>query len=150
MDVTTPAGPLVAAGALFRDAGGRVMLVRPHYNPAWDIPGGMVEPGETPSEACVREVAEELGLEIAVGQALVVDWAPHPEQGDRLLFVFDGGTLTEAQHKAIHYADGEIINHEYVSMSDLDNYTAPRLSRRLRAIRPGETRYLEHGTDPHA
>jgi len=49
---------LVAAGALFRDAGGRLFLVKPHYQPDWDIPGGMVEPGETPSEACAREVAE--------------------------------------------------------------------------------------------
>ena len=52
---------LVAAGALFRDAGGRVLLVKPHYKAGWEIPGGMVEPGETPSEACAREVTEELG-----------------------------------------------------------------------------------------
>ena len=34
---------LVAAGALFRDAGGRIMLVKPHYKPQWDIPGGIVD-----------------------------------------------------------------------------------------------------------
>jgi len=136
---------LVAAGALFRDAGGRVLLVKPHYKPGWEIPGGRVEPGETPAEACAREVAEELGLTITVGPALVVDWAPHPVDGDKLLFVFDADPLTDAQHEAIHFADGEITKWEYVALADLADYVVPRLARRLRAATPGEIRYLEHG-----
>jgi len=143
--VTTPGGPIVAAGALFRDAGGRIMLVRPHYKETWDIPGGMVEPGETPSEACTREVAEELGLTVTVGQALVVDWAPHPTQGDKLLFVFDGGHLGNNQLDTIRFVDGEIIDWKWVAPADLDEFTVDRLARRLRAARLGETRYLEHG-----
>jgi 8-oxo-dGTP diphosphatase len=137
--------PLVAAGALFRDAAGRIMLVRPHYKDTWDIPGGMVEEGETPSEACAREVREELGLVAPVGQALVVDWAPHPEQGDKLLFVFDGGVLTDTQVAAIEFVDGEILEFRYVATAELDDYTVDRLARRLRAAVPGETRYLENG-----
>ena len=136
---------LVAAGALFRDAGGRVLLVKPHYKAGWEIPGGMVEPGETPSEACAREVTEELGLTITVGPALVVDWAPHPTQGDKLLFVFDTPPLTDEEEAKIHFADGEITAWEYVSPAALDDYVVPRLARRLRAAVPGETRYLEHG-----
>jgi 8-oxo-dGTP pyrophosphatase MutT (NUDIX family) len=136
---------LVAAGALFRDAGGRILLVRPRYKPEWDIPGGMVEPGETPSEACAREVAEELGLTITVGQALVVDWAPHPVQGDKLLFVFDGGRLSDAELAAIEFVDGEILEWGWVEPARLEEYTVPRLARRLLAAVPDEIRYLENG-----
>jgi len=136
---------LVAAGALFRDAGGRVLLVKPHYKPDWEIPGGRVEPGETPAEACAREVAEELGLTIAIGPALVVDWAPHPTEGDKLRFVFDVDPLTDAQQESIHFPDGEITKWEYVAAADLDDYVVPRLARRLRAAKPGEIHYLENG-----
>ena len=49
-----------AAGALFVDERGRVMLVEPTYKPMWEIPGGVIESGETPSAACAREIDEEL------------------------------------------------------------------------------------------
>ena len=70
------AKPRVAAGALFFDEQDNVLLVKPTYKDGWDIPGGYVEPGETPIEACQREVKEELGLELPVRRLLVVDWAP--------------------------------------------------------------------------
>ena len=59
--------PVVGA-AIIRD--GRVLAARRTF-PAeaagrWEFPGGKVEPGETPDEALVREIAEELGCAIAV------------------------------------------------------------------------------------
>src|SRR6266545_4601620 len=87
------ATPRMAAGVLFRDAAGRVLLVKPSYKAGWDIPGGYVEPGESPKQAARREVLEELGIEVPIGRLLVVDWAPHPDEGDKVLFIFDGGRL---------------------------------------------------------
>src|ERR1700691_3978569 len=58
---------LVAAVALI-DADGRVLLAeRPegkHLAGLWEFPGGKVQPGETPEAALVRELAEELGIDV--------------------------------------------------------------------------------------
>jgi 8-oxo-dGTP pyrophosphatase MutT (NUDIX family) len=141
----------MAAGALFVDAAGRVLLVRPTYKPHWDIPGGYVEPGESPRAACVREIREELGIAPTVGAHLVVDWAPADDEGDKILFIFDGGTLSDVEVAGITPAADELAEVRYVDPADLDQYLAGRLSRRIRtaleAKRIGRAAYAEHGDD---
>src|SRR5438067_1501989 len=102
------ARPLVAAGALFTDAAGRILMVRPTYKDYWDIPGGYVEPGESPRAACIREVREELGLTVEVGSLLVVDWAPAEGEGDKILYVFHAGAMKAEQLATLVFSDGEI------------------------------------------
>jgi 8-oxo-dGTP diphosphatase len=73
-EVGTPAGrsqPLVACvGAVVHDADGRLLLVRRGRDPhrgRWSLPGGRVEPGESPEQAVEREVREETGLAVLAG-----------------------------------------------------------------------------------
>ncbi|MET8121387.1 NUDIX hydrolase [Micromonospora sp. NPDC005291] len=151
-NVRPQATPKVAAGALFVDEQERMMLVRPTYKAHWDIPGGYVEQGESPLQACAREVYEELGLRVAIGALLTVDWAPRPDEGDKMLFVFDGGMLTSDQLASVAFRDGEIAEWAFVEDRQLDELTIPRLARRLRASmharREARTAYLEEGVLP--
>jgi acetyl-CoA carboxylase carboxyl transferase subunit beta len=65
--------PVAAAGAVIRDRTGRLLVVRRRNPPAagsWSLPGGRVEPGETPAQAAAREVHEETGLTVAIGEQL--------------------------------------------------------------------------------
>jgi 8-oxo-dGTP diphosphatase len=149
--VTTPSGtgrPVVAAGVLFVDSESRVLMVRPTYKEHWEIPGGFVEPGESPYRACVREVEEELGVRPPVGGLLSVDWAPD-DGGDKLLFVFDGGRLDPPTLAAIRFGDGEIDRFAFVPAASLGDVTVERLARRiresLRARSAGAAAYLEAG-----
>lgn len=133
------------------DDAGRVLLVEPNYKDYWEIPGGLIEVGETPSQACAREITEELGLTRAPGRLLVVDWAPHPRWGDRVLFVFDGGTLSQADIAGIRLQPEELDSYEFLNPPDALDRLIPRLRRRvdaaLRARAENRTLYLEHGVE---
>lgn len=143
------ARPRVAAGVLFFDDADRVLVVRPSYKPGWDIPGGYVEPGESPKQACVREVKEELGITPPIGGLLVVDWAPHPHEGDKMLFIFDGGVLAAEHQSGIRPDLGEIAEWRFEAADSFEELMPARLSRRLstamNARRDGHGAYAEHG-----
>jgi len=141
------ATPRVAAGALFVD-GSRVLLVRKTYGNRWDIPGGYVDRGESPTQACEREIREELGLGRSVTRVLVHDWAPSEKEGDKLLYVFDCGALG-ADEQRIQLEENELDRWAWAEVAELSEYVIPRLARRLtqahRAWSEGQTLYLEHG-----
>src|SRR5690349_8448493 len=86
----------MGAGALFFNAASELLLVKPTYRDYWSIPGGVVEDGESPRQGCMREVREEIGLDVRLGPLLVVDYtsrATSPREA--LQFLFHGGTLDD-------------------------------------------------------
>jgi 8-oxo-dGTP diphosphatase len=139
----------VAAGVLFFDDAGRILLVQPTYKDHWDIPGGYVETAETPAHAAAREIREELGIETPVGTLLVADWAPHPDEGDKLLLIFDGGTLTADQINRIRLQADELASYAFRDPAETVTLLIPRLGRRVAAAidahQTGRTTYLECG-----
>jgi 8-oxo-dGTP diphosphatase len=139
------ATPRVAAAVLITDERGDVLLVKPTYKEGWDLPGGYVEPGESPLAAVHREIGEELGLDWPVGALLVVDWAPHPAEGDKLLFIFDGGSVSAMP--PMTFQSDEISESKFWPLSDSESVLPPRLYRRVAAAacRDPATTYLEHG-----
>ncbi|WP_031554403.1 (deoxy)nucleoside triphosphate pyrophosphohydrolase [Parvularcula oceani] len=81
---------IVAAVALV-DRDGRVLLSqRPEGKPLagmWEFPGGKVEEGETPEEALVRELAEEIGIETQASCLAPVTFASEPQDEVHLLML---------------------------------------------------------------
>ncbi|MFJ2110831.1 MULTISPECIES: NUDIX domain-containing protein [unclassified Streptomyces] len=148
-DYETVAQPRTAAGVLFFDEAGGVLLVKPTYKPGWEIPGGYLHPGETPSEGAAREVKEEIGITLPIGRLLVADWAPHPTEGDKLLFVFDGGILAADQRAQIVLDGVEVDQFAFHQGDQIDGLLIPRLARRVHAAIGARARsattYLENG-----
>jgi 8-oxo-dGTP diphosphatase len=149
----------MAAGTIvLRDD--RVLMVRPTYKGHWDVPGGYLEPGESPLAACRREVLEELGLDAGPLTLASIDWAPETPEApgseapeERLLFLFAAPALAAVDPAALGFPDGELSAARFVRLAELPGYTVPRLARRLaataRALATGSAPvYLEHGHPP--
>lgn len=122
----------MAAGALFRDEAGRILLVKPAYKDGWDLPGGVVEENEPPKAACRREVLEELGLELAIGRLLVVDYNTATDlRTESLMFIFDGGVLSPETVARIRLPEAELTEYRFFTLAELPEAMSPRLRRRV-------------------
>lgn len=140
----------VSADVLLRDKHGRILLVDPEYKPDWDMPGGMAEANEPPKRAVERELKEELDLDIQVGRLLCVDWvSPHGPWDDLLVFIFDGGELSDEQIAGLKLHDEELNAFEFCSSEQAAKRLRPYVWRRvavaLEALNGGKMRYLQDG-----
>lgn len=138
----------IGSGVLLRDRDGNVLLVEPTYKIDWEIPGGLVENGESPREAAHRECLEELGSEVAVGQLLCVHYCQGsvvPDDG--VMFVFDGGTTT-VRAEDFELPPAELKSARFVPIDRLGAHLVPKMEQRMLAaidaVADGQTVYLEH------
>lgn len=147
----------VAAGALLRDGDGRILLVEPVYKPTWELPGGVVEADEPPLDACRRELLEELGLAPEIGRLLVVDWVPRRGPWhDGVMFVFDGGVLSDAQLAGVRLPADELRAVHRTTLPEAAPHLLPLLARRIAAALDvvddplAPPQYLHEGRVPDA
>ncbi len=140
----------MAAGVLFRDVRGRVLLVEPSYKPNWEIPGGAVEADESPWATATRELTEELGWDRLPGRLLLVDYVrPQDSRPEGMVFVFDGGVLEETDVVSMAFADGEILSAGFHTLIEMREKVKPlladRLDAALDAVEQGVTLLCEQG-----
>lgn len=123
---TRPSPMHVMAGALI-DAGGRVLLAqRPpgkHLAGAWEFPGGKLEPGESPLQGLVRELREELGVEIDPASAVPLTQVPW-SYGDRQLLLDTWcvtrweGVPASLDNQALRWAEPALVDPEALAPAD--------------------------------
>jgi 8-oxo-dGTP pyrophosphatase MutT (NUDIX family) len=118
-------------------------MVRTNYKEHWDIPGGMVEIGETPSEAAARECKEELGILVEPGRLLVCETVLL--KGGRLLnaYIFQ----KDSQEYDIQVDGEEVLEYAWLERKERykNTVTAPifrnRLEKAIQAFIKNETYY---------
>jgi 8-oxo-dGTP pyrophosphatase MutT (NUDIX family) len=111
-----------------RDEAGRVLLGR-HSEGAWVLPGGAVEPGETPADAAVREAWQEAGLLVRLSALVGVfggpDFVVAYANGDRTSYVM---TVFEARSESGHLrADGkELLEVRFMTAAECERLPGAR------------------------
>ena len=116
----------VSAALIFRD--GKLLITRRHADThlggLWEFPGGKREPGESFAQCLVREIREELGVTIAVGERFESVTHPYPEKTVRLEFFvcrLPGGEPEPLGCDALRW----------VARSELADYEFPAADARL-------------------
>jgi 8-oxo-dGTP diphosphatase len=120
------------AGGIVLDDAGRILLIERGQPPSagtWSVPGGRCEPGEPAPQTCVREVAEETGLEVEI-----VRWVGRVERAapGGAVYVIDD-YLCRARGGVLRAGD-DAADVRWVSRADLDDLPlAPGLFDALEA-----------------
>ncbi len=148
-----PAIP-VSAGALVFDHSGRLLVLKPTYKSGWTIPGGVMEAdGETPWQACRREVREETALDVKCSRLVCMDFRrPRAGTAGGIRYLFDCGHVPDSQVAAIEVQAEEISEYRFVPVAEALSLLRKPIRRRVRAVRTraGKPRgrgiaYLEDG-----
>jgi ADP-ribose pyrophosphatase YjhB (NUDIX family) len=137
-----------SSGALIFDERRRLLIVNPTYKAHWTIPGGIMEAdGETPWEACRREVHEEVGLDVRSGRLAAVDFLrPRPSKPGGMRFLFDCGVLPVDALDGITLQQAELSEHRFVKPARALEMLSGPLRRRVgAALGAQECVYLEDG-----
>jgi ADP-ribose pyrophosphatase YjhB (NUDIX family) len=144
-ELDLPAIP-VSAGALVFDGAGRLLILKPTYKTGWTIPGGVMEAdGETPWEACRREVREECGIDLRAGRLACMDFRrPRPGRRGGIRYLFDCGVVSEEVLAGVVVQPEEVSEYRLASLGDALGLLRKPIRRRVRAATAG-VGYLENG-----
>ena len=136
----------VISQALIRDPDDRVLLCELTYKAEWDLPGGVVEPLESPATGLARELREELGLDVGLGDLLTVNWLPAWRGwDDACVFVFDGGRLEAGSVDEMDLQPAEIRAVNWCTPAQVSAHATAATIRLLDALASRRDNYLEDG-----
>lgn len=142
----------MGVGVVFFNHKDELLIVKPTYKDHWVIPGGVIETNESPLQAGIREVMEEINIKMEHSIFLSVDyWAntQEPWKGEALQFVFYGGRLTTKRAAEIKLPTDELSEFRFLRPEQAFPLMSEGLSRRLKkslaALHNNLSVYLEEG-----
>jgi 8-oxo-dGTP diphosphatase len=134
-----------SAGVLLEDRTGHLLIVKANYKDYWTIPGGVIDENETPRQAAVREVAEEIGLTIKADDlsfSSVIDRISDSAQTYQFIFMLK----TPVENKAFTLQQSEIDEVAFVSRAQVASGHR-RYAKAVQAWANHASGYVEHRFD---
>lgn len=146
-EYVVPTVPASAGGLVF-DGRGRLLILKPTYKSGWTVPGGeMEDTGESPWQACRREIREECGIEVTRGRLACVDHRPaKPGRRGGVRFLFDCGPLPDEVLAGVRVQPTEIREYRLVPIEEALPLLRGPVRRRVAAVLAADGFvYLENG-----
>ncbi|NUU63010.1 NUDIX hydrolase [Paenibacillus agri] len=134
---------LIGAAAVILDSAGRILLVQHSYGKNnWDLPGGKAEDNESAEGTAKREVHEEVGLEVEVGQLTGIYYDP---DYDMHHFVF----IAKNEHDEVPQPSSpEILECRFCSRDDLPRPISDFTCKRIEDALNDDKHQLFHRIGP--
>lgn len=139
----------MSAAALFFNQKGELLILKPTYKDHWGLPGGIGELYETPWRACIREIKEEIGLDILEKKNLLSVSYSFSKEKEReyIQFIFYGGVLDDKQIKDIKVDGSEISKYQFVKIKEVEKFlsegTAKRAVKSVQALKDNKIVYID-------
>ena len=108
--------PVSIKGVLVRND--RVLLVH-NERDEWELPGGRIEPGETPEQTVAREISEETGLPVDVADILDA-WVYHIAVANKDVFIVTYGCTSTS-------SAAPVLSHEHSRVAEFAEHEVPGL-----------------------
>jgi RimJ/RimL family protein N-acetyltransferase len=140
----------VIAQGLIRNNANEILLCELTYKQEWDLPGGVVDPHESPAHALTREIREEMDIEMAPRSLVALNWLPSWRGwDDAMLAVFDLGIDDQVITRA-RLEPRELLGLHWCDLQRVERRAAAYVTRMLRRLEQPSvgTAYLEDGSDP--
>ena len=141
----------IAVAALFLNEQGQILILKNSYRKYWTLPGGVVDQDESLSLALIREVKEEINLDIIKFELAALDYCG-PKLVKEILntesvqILFDCGIINQATELLIKIDNEEIVEYKFCSLEDALEILGKPIKRRLMSyFEKKEMVYLENG-----
>lgn len=137
----------MGVGVLIFNGSGEILLVKPIYKDHWSFVGGVVDANESPRQACIREVKEEIDLDISPEFVSISYYPETDEKTESLQFLFNAGKISQDQIDKIKIDQKEIGEYRFFKIEEIEKVLTEtgfnRLQKSLEAIKNNGTIYLE-------
>jgi len=136
----------VISQGLLRDERGRILLCELTYKHEWDLPGGVIEPNESPADGLLREIHEELGISATIYGLRTVNWLPAWRGwDDACVLVFDLGTVESRYVDQMVLQRTEIVDVHWCDVETVRARATDVTIELLDALAADAPPYREHG-----
>lgn len=140
----------MASGALIFNNNNELLILKTSYKDYWSIPGGVIDFDESPLEALIREIKEEIGINIKIKNLISLEYKSEKNKryaDESLQFIFLSEKFNSKDIKKIKVDGKEVIGYEFVPVSKALKLLSSRHSNRIKKLNNNYNQfiYLENG-----